>query len=90
MLFAQMLAEVEKRLSEERRLDDAKNARDETSAVWTRGSEEAALHPSTSTGVLLRLVSRGRVIHEKIFAASEISVARIARAITEHLTGYTA
>ena len=90
MLFSEMLTQVGKQLAEERRLHDAVNASTETSGMWLRGSEEAAIAPSSATGVMLRLASKGRVIHEKIFAASEISVPRIARAITEHLTGYTA
>jgi len=63
---------------------------DPDSGVWMLGNASAEIHPSTSTGLLLILRTEGRSIHERIFAASEISVRRMARAITEHLTGYVA
>jgi hypothetical protein len=88
--FSEMLTQISKQLSEGRPMGDATIASSELMGMWSRGTETAEVHPSTSTGVLLQLASKGRVIHERYFAASEVSVPRIARAITEHLTGYLA
>lgn len=90
MQFMEMLALIDKQLESEARLRDYISESDIETGVWSRGTEAAEVHPSTSTGILLRLMSKGLVIHQRIFAASEMSVQRIARAITEHLTGYAA
>jgi hypothetical protein len=90
MLFSEMLTQISKQLSDGRSLTETTTASSELMGMWSRGSETAEIHPSTSTGVLLQLASKGRVVHERYFAASEVSVPRIARAITEHLTGYLA
>lgn len=89
MQFADLLALIHKQLDDEDRLRNRLDT-DPEGAVWQVGDATAELHPSTSTGLLLILRTNGRVIHERIFAASEVSVPRIARAITEHLTGYVA
>jgi hypothetical protein len=89
MQFADLLALIHKQLEDETRLQDRMDA-DAEAGVWQVGDALAELHPSTSTGLLLILRSNGRAIHERIFAASEVSVNRIARTITEHLTGYVA
>lgn len=89
MQFDDLLALIHEQLESERRLNGAMDA-DPDSGVWILGDAAAEIHPSTSTGMLLILRTEGRVIHERIFAASEISVGRMARAITEHLTGYVA
>jgi hypothetical protein len=90
MQFSDMLALIDKQLAKEERLRDYLSESDPESGVWSRGTNAAEVHPSTSTGILLQLATKGQVIHERIFAASEMSVSRIARAITEHLTGYAA
>jgi hypothetical protein len=90
MQFSDMLALIDKQLAKDDRLHDYESESGFESGVWSRGTNAAEIHPSTSTGVLLQLATKGQVIHERIFAASEMSVSRIARAITEHLTGYAA
>jgi hypothetical protein len=90
MQFMDMLALIDKQLAVDERLRDYESASDLESGIWSRGTNAAEVHPSTSTGILLRLATKGQVIHERIFAASEMSVPRIARAITEHLTEYAA
>jgi hypothetical protein len=90
MQFLEMVALIDKQLQEMERLPDYVVESDVETGKWIRGTEVAEVHPSTSTGVLLQLWSRGQVIHQRIFAASIMSVNRIARAITEHLTGYAA
>ena len=89
MQFDDLLALIHEQLSGERRLHGVMDA-DPDTGVWMLGNAAAEIHPSTSTGMLLILRTDGRPIHERIFAASEISVGRMARAITEHLTGYVA
>lgn len=88
MQFSDMLARIDEQLENEERLRDYVSESLPETGQWSRGSEAAEIHPSTSTGILLRLASKGQVIHERIFAASEMSISRIVRAITEHLTGY--
>jgi hypothetical protein len=44
--------------------------------------------PSGSTGIAVALLRGDSVVHERIFAASSMSITRIVRTITEHLTGY--
>jgi hypothetical protein len=89
MQFDDLLALIHEQLAAERRLNGSMDA-DPDSGIWMLGDASAEIHPSTSTGMLLILRTEGRTIHERIFAASEISVRRMARAITEHLTGYVA
>lgn len=90
MQFTEIIALIDKQLANEERLRDYVSESDVDSGMWGRNGEAAEIEPSTSTGVLLRLTSKGQVVHQRIFAASEMSVSRIARAITEHLTGYIA
>ena len=90
MQFTDMVALIDKQLQGMNRLPDYTVETDVETGMWMRGTEAAEVHPSTSTGVLLQLSSRGQVIHQRIFAASEMSISKIARAITEHLTGYAA
>lgn len=89
MQFEDLLALIHEQLDGERRLHGVMEA-DPDSGMWMLGDASAEIHPSTSTGLLLILRTEGRSIHERIFAASEVSVRRMARAITEHLTGYVA
>jgi hypothetical protein len=89
MHFGDMLALIDKQLEGEHVVCDLVES-NAVAGVWHRGKESAEVHPSTSTGVLLLLLTNGRVVQERIFAASEISIPRIARTITEHLTGYVA
>ena len=89
MQFENLLALIHEQLEGERRLLSSMDA-DPRSGIWILGNASAEIHPSTSTGLLLILRTDGRMIHERIFAASEVSVRRMARAITEHLTGYVA
>lgn len=89
MQFVDLLALIHKQLEGEGRLHTTMEA-DAECGVWRLGDAAAEIYPSTSTGLLLVLLTNGRAIHERIFAASEVSVRRIARAITEHLTGYVA
>ena len=89
MQFDDLLALIHEQLAGERRLNGSMDA-DPDSGIWMLGNASAEIHPSTSTGLLLILRTEGRSIHERIFAASEVSVRRMARAITEHLTGYVA
>jgi hypothetical protein len=89
MQFADLLALIHKQLEGEARLHDMIQA-DTYNGVWRLNDATAEVFPSTSTGLLLVLRTNDRTIHERIFAASEVSIERIARAITEHLTGYAA
>ena len=88
MRFAQMVALIDERLQHEERLQDYPIAADPHVGRWSCGKEAAELEPSTATGVLVRLHSDGRVLHQRVFACSEMTVGRIARSISEHLTGY--
>lgn len=90
MEFSEILARIGKQLENGKRLRDSVNEVDAGNGVWTLGSEAAEVSPSTATGILLRLASKGKVVHERTFAAAEMSVPKIAGAITEHLTGYAA
>jgi hypothetical protein len=90
MEFSEILARIDKQLESGKRLRDYVNEVDAGNGVWTLGSEVAEVRPSTATGVLLRLASKGKVVVERTFAATEMSVPKIAGAITEHLTGYAA
>ena len=56
---------------------------------WRRRTErrEASLCVPQD-GIVNPVGLRDRVVHQRIFAASSMSVARIVRTITEHLTGY--
>ena len=90
MQFSDILVQIDEQLGTEKRLGDFVSDLEASGAQWSRGNESAEVQPSTSTGVKLRLASRGVVIHERIYAASGMSVPRIVRSITEHLTGYAA
>ena len=89
MQFAALLALLQKQLEGETSLHDTMHA-DTPSGVWQVGAASAELVPSTSTGLLLALRTNDRTVRERVFAASEVSIQRIARAIKEHLTGYAA
>jgi hypothetical protein len=88
--FSELVALIEEQLTVERRVGDYASETGADIGHWSRGAEAAEVRPSTSTGILLRLFSSGLVIHERIYAASPMSVPRMVRSITEHLTGYAA
>lgn len=59
--------------------------------VWARDDAKivADLTPSGPTGIRLTLKRAGNITGERTFAMHEQSVNTIARAIVEHLEGYT-
>jgi hypothetical protein len=83
-LFDQIATE----LQANSQLDGSQYAQDADGYAWTRNTAGAKITPSGSTGIVVALLSSDRVVHQRIFAASPMSVARIVRTITEHLTGY--
>lgn len=88
--FYELVALIDEQLTAEQRVRDYVSESGTEIGHWSRDSESAEVRPSTSTGILLRLFSNGLVIHERIYAASPMSVPRMVRSITEHLTGYAA
>jgi hypothetical protein len=76
------------RLQNEPKTRDVQRAHHEVAGVWMLDEYRADVSPAGATGLELRLSSHGRVIHERIFARSPASMARIAQSIVEHLTGY--
>jgi hypothetical protein len=69
-------------------LAGSQRSEDADGRVWTKGAAAAKIMPSGTTGIAVALLLGDRVVHERIFAASPMSVSRIVRWITEHLTGY--
>jgi hypothetical protein len=69
-------------------LEGSQRTEDAGGRVWTKDAAAAKITASGSTGITVALLSSDRVVHQRIFAASSMSVARIVRTITEHLTGY--
>jgi hypothetical protein len=56
--------------------------------VWTLDGQAVHVRAAGSTGIHVSYGTAGRIIHERTFAASPLSIGRIVRTMTEHLTGY--
>lgn len=79
---------LDTQLENEPKVHEMQKAHSEHEGVWLHETYRADVTAAGSTGIELRLSTRGQMIHERIFASSPASVPRIARAIIEHLTGY--
>jgi hypothetical protein len=79
---------IDEQLRSEARTNDVQSTHSDISGVWVNEGFRAEVAPAGPTGIELRLSSNGRTIHERIFANSPASIPRIARAVSEHLTGY--
>jgi hypothetical protein len=88
MNFPSLLDLIDAELENNARLDGSQRTQDADGRVWTRSTAGAKIAPSGSTGITVSLLSSDRVVHERIFAASPMSIARIVRTISEHLMGY--
>ena len=88
MNFPSLLDLIDAELENTAHLDGSQRTQDADGRVWTRNAAGAKITPSGSTGITVALLSSDRVVHERIFAASPMSVARIVRTISEHLMGY--
>ena len=69
-------------------LEGSQRSEDADGRVWAKDAAAAKIAPAGTTGITVMLLSRDRIVHERTFAASPLSIARIVRTITEHLTGY--
>lgn len=77
---AQLHADNDLRASERTRADDED--------IWVLAEQAVRVRPAGSTGIHVAYETGGRIIHERTFAASPLSIGRIVRTMTEHLTGY--
>jgi hypothetical protein len=89
MTFPELRALIEARLEAEPRLDGSVRELRGDECVWTRNDEGVAIRPEGSTGIVLEYLSRGQIVHKRVYAASPLSVERVANTCAEHLTGYT-
>jgi hypothetical protein len=88
MNFPSLFDLIDAELENNAQLAGSQRTEDADGRIWTRDSAGAKITPSGSTGITVALLMSDRVVHERIFAASPMSVPRIARTITEHLRGY--
>ncbi|HEY5349267.1 MAG TPA: hypothetical protein VIJ64_06035 [Candidatus Lustribacter sp.] len=79
---------IDAELETNARLAGSQRSLDADGRMWTKDTAGAKITPSGTTGIAVALLLRDRIVHERIFAASPMSVGRIVRTITEHLTGY--
>lgn len=90
MDFPNLFDQIDAELERNERLAGTERSYDADGRVWTKDRAGAKIAPSGSTGIAVALFSADRMVHERIYAASPLSIPRIARMITEHLTGYLA
>ena len=88
MNFASLFDLIDAQLKTNSQLAGSHSSEADDERVWMRDAVAARVTPSGTTGIAVALLSGERVVHERIFAASPLSVTRIVRTITEHLTGY--
>lgn len=88
MDFHEMLSLIEQKIETQPKLRGCEADHSPIAGVWRRDRETVEVTPAGSTGILLRLISNGRAVHERTFAKSAMSIDRIVVSITEHLTGY--
>ena len=86
--FSGLIEMIDAALGAEPRLAGCVREQHGEVCVWARSDVAVMLSPSGSTGILVEFVNGGSVLHRKVFAASAMSVGRIATTSTEHLTGY--
>jgi hypothetical protein len=88
MNFPSLFDLIDAQLETNAQLEGSQRSQDADGRVWTKDAVCAKITPSGSTGVTVALLSGDRIVHQRIFAASSMSIPRIVRTITEHLTGY--
>jgi hypothetical protein len=88
MNFPSLFDQIDAELETNAQLEGSLRSHDADGRVWTKDTACAKIAPSGSTGITVALLRGDNVVHERIFAASSMSVQRIVRTITEHLTGY--
>jgi hypothetical protein len=88
MNFPSLFDLIDAELETNVRLAGSQHLEQDDARLWMRDAVAARVSPSGTTGITVALLSGERVVHERIFAASPLSVSRIVRTITEHLTGY--
>jgi hypothetical protein len=88
MNFASLFDLIDSQLETNVQLAGSQRAHDADGRMWTKDEAVAKVMPSGTTGITVALLSGERLVHERIFAASPLSVGRIVRTISEHLTGY--
>ena len=88
MDFVTLCSQIAAELETNARLSGSERSEDADGYVWMKQNVGAKLTPSGSTGISVALLSADHVVHERIFAASPMSVQRVVQIIVEHLTGY--
>jgi hypothetical protein len=88
MNFPNLFDLIDAQLETSAQLKGSQRSEDADGRVWTKDAFCAKIMPAGSTGITVALLRADHVVHERIFAASSMSVPRIVRTITEHLTGY--
>ena len=88
MNFPSLFDLIDAELETNAQLAGSQRSQDADGRVWMKDTACAKITPSGTTGITVALLSADRLVHKRIFAASPMSVPRIVRTITEHLTGY--
>jgi hypothetical protein len=88
MSFSDVCALIDAQLDADSRFTHAEHVASPDESMWALGREVVTIRPQGTTGITLTYTSDERVIHTRTFAASTMSVDRIVRTATEHLTGY--
>jgi hypothetical protein len=88
MDFNKLFDLIDTQLQTNDHLAGSQHSEDAEGRMWTRNGASAKIAPSGTTGIAVSLMAGDRVVHQRIFAASDLSVARIARWVAEHLSGY--
>lgn len=73
---------IDAELETNAQLDGSQRTEDTDGRCWTKDAAGAKIMPSGSTGSSVALFLSDRIVHERIFAASSMSVTRIVRTIT--------
>ena len=88
MNFPSLFDLIDAELETSAQLQGSQRSHDADGRIWTKDAACAKIMPSGSTGITVALLRGDSLVQERIFAASSMSIARIVRTITEHLTGY--
>ena len=88
MTFSELRAMIDARLEGDPRLAGSRCEVSGEACTWSLNAESVSLSSSGSTGILVDYWSSDRIVHSRIFAASRLTVDRIANTAAEHLTAY--
>jgi hypothetical protein len=89
MTYSEIRMLIDAALASIPRLQDCRREVRDEALLCSLDRQAVAISPSGPTGILVRYFTGESTVHARIFAASPLSVDRIAHTAAEHLTAYT-